>query len=372
MKIVPGSPSMNPTTLESRHKITVIILTYNNIGDISNCISSVLSQTYHKYDVMVVDNASTDGTPEFIKNEFPQVKLIENEINLGYAGGNNVGFEKSTGKYIAVLNPDTVVDKNWLKELIQPMGRNPIIAVTVSKSLNYDNKDMIDDCGITLHFTGLSFARGLLEKNERFNEPEYIGGLSGTGFLIRKEIIEKLGGFDQDFFMYCEDTELSWRIHFAGYKILYVPTSLFYHKHISEIPSWKYFYLERNRYLMLLKHCSFKFLVLLAPALVLTEIVAWGFAILKGKEYVMNKLRAYWWILRNVDVVRKKHCKAQKNMHSTYREFLERLEWKIPFEQIIKNKGFEKIVSGLFNSLYMLFYWMLKKLIILINEKKMR
>lgn len=344
-------------------KVTVIILNTNELQHLKTCLPSVLSQTYPNYEVLVVDNASTDGSIDFIKKYSPGVKVIQNKENLGYAAGNNVGFEHATGKYIAVLNPDTEVDKNWLSELIKPLEQNPKIGLTTSKILIYNSRGIVNACGNIAHFTGLDFCRGLGESSTNYSKPEFVGAISGCAFLIRRELLHQMGGFDPDFFIYLEDVDMSWRARLAGYSIFFVPTSLVYHKFTLKLAPWKYFYLERNRYIILLKNCSFKFLVLLGPALLLTEIVTGGYAILNGREFIKNKLRAYWWILRNIDVVYKKRYDSQKNIHTTYHEFLERLEWKIPFEQIIKNKAFEKIMSGVFNPLFGLHYRILNKLI---------
>jgi len=137
-----------------------------------------------------VDNASTDNTPEFIRAEFPDIKLVETGSNLGYPAGNNIGFEHAKGEYIVILNPDTVADPNWLLQLMKPLDENPDIAITTPKILLYDHKDKINTCGNSVHFTGLDFCRGLYEPSTSFSKNEEVGAISGCSFAIRKEVFK--------------------------------------------------------------------------------------------------------------------------------------------------------------------------------------
>ncbi len=212
-------------------------------------------------------------------------------------------------------------------------------------------------------FTGLDFCRGLHEPSSSFSIPQEAGAVSGCSFAIRREVFEELGGFDPDFFLYLEDIDLSWRARLAGYKILYVPSSIVYHKFRLSVAPWKEFYLERNRYLMLLKNYSLKMLILMTPALFVTEIVTWGHAILNGFPYVYNKLRAYWWILANPGRILNKRREIQKNRKVSDKEFLRLLEWKIPFEQVIGNGFVRGMADVIFNSFYKGYFIVLKKII---------
>lgn len=215
------------------------------------------------------------------------------------------------------------------------------------------------------HFTGLDFCRGLDEPSTSFSEPQEVSAVSGCSFAIRREVFEELGGFDPDFFLYLEDVDLSWRARLAGYKILYMymPSSIVYHKFRLSVAPWKEFYLERNRYLMLLKNYSLKMLILITPALIVAEIVTWGHAVLNGFPYVYNKFRAYRWILANPRRILNKRCEIQKNRKISDKEFILLLEWKIPFEQVIGNGFLSSMVDAIFNSFYKFYFIILKKII---------
>ncbi len=348
---------------ETNKLATVILLSYNSHEDLAECIPSLMSQTYSNSEIIVVDNASTDSSVEFIKTNYPDIKLIETGENLGYPSGNNVGFEHAEGEYIAVLNPDTIVDTKWLAELIKPLEHDPQIALTTSKILIYDRKTVINTCANSPHYTGLDFCRGLYDAASEYGEIEEVGAISGCSFVIRKEALNHLAGFDSDFFLYLEDADLSWRARLAGYKILYVPTSIVYHKFDLSVAPWKYYYLERNRYLLLLKNCSLRFLVLILPSLLLTEVITCSYAFIKGLPFLKSKLRAYWWILKNVKLIHKKRSEIQRIRIIDENTFVKKLDWKIPFEQLIDNKLLMNIANISFNSLYKIQFALLTKIL---------
>lgn len=343
--------------------VSIILLTYNSAKDLPECIPSLLSQTYDNFEIIVVDNDSTDSTVEFIVTNYPQLKLIETGKNLGYPGGNNVGFEHSQGKYLVVVNPDTIAGPMWLTELIRPLEEDSSIAVTTSKINIYYEKDKINTCGNISHYTGLTFCRGLHAPADSCNLEEEIGAISGCSFAIRREMLDHIEGFDADFFLYMEDTDLSWRVRFAGGKIVYVPTSMIYHKFKLSIAAWKHFYLERNRYVILLKNLETRTLILLLPGLIVSEIVTMGHAVLNGPTYVKSKLRAYWWLIKNQGFVFEKRKKTLSMKKISDKEFFELLEWRIPFEQVIENKMLRWFADKIFNTFFWLHFKMVQKII---------
>ncbi|AKB36595.1 Glycosyltransferase [Methanosarcina siciliae C2J] len=331
---------------------SVVILSYNSKEDLMECIPSLMSQTYPGFEIIVVDNASRDGSEEFVRTNYPEIKVVQTGKNLGYAAGNNAGFEVAEGEYIVVINPDTVVDSNWLSKLINPFDSDPEIAATTSKILIYSQNEIINTCANTNHYTGLTFCRGFNKPSCEFDSYQEVGSVSGCSFAIRRDILKNLNGFDSDFFLYQEDADLSWRIRFAGGRIMYVPESIIYHKYKLSISPWKEFYLERNRYLILLKNFSSRTLLLLLPALIVTEIVTMGHAVLNGPRYIYSKLQAYLWVIKNIkEILTKRHETICKKT-TTDREFFGFLDWKIPFEQVIKFPMISKTVDIVFNSFY--------------------
>jgi GT2 family glycosyltransferase len=146
------------------HMVSVIIVNYNGGKYLNDCLSSVLAQSYGNLEVVLVDSCSSDDSVDYVKKKFPQVKIVTNSKNLGYGGGNNMGFNHALGEYIAVLNPDTVVEKDWLLELVSALQRRPESKIVTSQVLLYDDPDSINGCGNDVHISGLVFSRGLFEE----------------------------------------------------------------------------------------------------------------------------------------------------------------------------------------------------------------
>ena len=337
---------------------SIILLSYNSMDDLAECIPSLEKQTYANYEIIIVDNASTDDTSEFVRTNYPNIRFVDAGSNLGYPAGNNLGFQNADGEYIVILNPDTVAEPDWLEELITPFEENPEIGLTTSKILIYGKKDIINTCGNSIHYTGLDFCRGLYEQSSSpsYAKPEEVGAISGCSFAIRREVFEELGGFDPDFFLYLEDVDLSWRARLMGHRIQFVPDSVVYHKFQLSIAPWKEFYLERNRYLVLLKNCSLRMLVLMIPAFVVTEIVTWGHAVLNGRQYVQNKLKAYWWVVTNPGKILNKRREVQSNRKIADREIIRLLDRKIPFNQVIEGRIMRRTAEIIFNTFYIVYF----------------
>lgn len=323
------------------NKASVIIVTYNHKKYVKICLSTVLDNK--PLEVIVVDNCSTDGTVELIQKEFSQVKLIKSPKNLGYGGGNNLGVKHAKGEYVVILNPDTRVEKNWLEELLKPLEKEERL-ITTSKILTYDGSK-INTCGNIEHFTGLTFTRGLNEDSRRFDKFEYLSGLSGACFAMRKNDYFELGGFDESFFAYMEDTELSWRAHSKGFKILYVPTSIVYHDYELKVPPNKIYHLERGRYIILRKYLTWKELLLMLPSLVVTEILTWGYSILNGIEGVKFKIKG----MKDGIAAKVEKINCDRN------KLLKNLDWKIPEEQLSYNM-LDKLIKKIANFVYWINY----------------
>lgn len=264
------------TTFSKHPLISVIIVTYNSEKDIKDCLISVLSSDYPHLQVIVVDNNSSDGTRDVLKEFNDRILIIENENNTGYAGGNNEGLTHSEGKYIAMINPDTEVKKGWLFPLVDELEKNEKIAAAQPKILLKKNKSLINSTGKTTHYLGFDWVKDYLRNEKEIEETREIDSFSGSCVLIRKSAINDVGFFDGSYFMYYEDGDLSWRLRIRGYKIVMNPKSIVYHDY-KFFPSGnkniknKFFYLERNRLLNVFKNYELKTIILIFPMLILME-----------------------------------------------------------------------------------------------------
>ena len=241
--------------------VSVIILNWNGIKVIGSCLNSVKQQTYKNLEVIVVDNASNDGSSGFIKKNFPEVKLIENKSNLGFGAGNNVGIARSRGEYIMILNNDTRLAPDCIEELKNSIEKDRSYGASASMILLNEDKDLIDAAGTSVCLDGMSIGRGRLEHKDRFQHEEEVFFSSGCASLYRRKMLDDIeiqGDFyDGDFFAYAEDTDLGWRARSAGWRCIYNPKAIVYHSHsasTSTYSSLKAFLVERNRIWVIIKN----------------------------------------------------------------------------------------------------------------------
>lgn len=247
-------------------KVSVIILNWNGRQLIGECLDSLFQQDYHDFEIIVVDNGSTDQSIDFINNNYSdKVKLIALNENKGFAAGNNVGIADSKGEYILLLNNDTKVDPNWIKELVQAAEEDQTIGSCASKIVNYYQPDEFDTLGHLMYPDGLNRGRGKFEKDQgQYNTQEEVFFASGCAALYRKKMLDEIGLFDEDFFAYGDDTDIGVRTRLAGWKCIYVPTALVYHKSsASSAPysPWKIYLVERNRILILFKYFPLRYII---------------------------------------------------------------------------------------------------------------
>ncbi len=329
--------------ISESEKASIIIVTYNHRKYIEACISSIELESNPR-EIILVDNFSQDGTCDFVRERFPRVQVIECRENRGYGGGNNLGVKYAKGDYVVVLNPDTIVKKCWLEELIKPLKPGSRI-ITTPKILIYDGS-MINTCGNINHFTGLTFTRGFGESPSAYSKQEYVSGFSGCCFAMKREDYLGLGGFDENFFLYNEDSDFSWRSHLKGFRILFVPTSVIMHDYRLNVTPEKLYRLEKGRYMILRKYLSGHDLLFLMPSLVAAEILTLGYSIRLGNNGIKCKLRAW----RDGLTLRiRKECGNRSCLYSS-------LYATIPANQLTFN-SVDKMAKFVANKL---FYWNLR------------
>jgi GT2 family glycosyltransferase len=214
--------------MEGKGLISVVVLNWNGMTVLDRCLGSLEHQTYSSLEIIVVDNASTDGSAEWVRAKFPNVRLIVNERNLGFGGG-NIGIRAVSGRYIMMLNNDTRLDSQCIEELKRTIEKDERYGACASKILLEYEEDLIDAAGIVVCPDGLSIGRGRLEKGDRYDEEVEVFFASDCACLYRKEMLDDIGLYDEDFFAYAEDTDLGWRARLAGWKAYYVPEAIVYY-----------------------------------------------------------------------------------------------------------------------------------------------
>jgi GT2 family glycosyltransferase len=314
--------------------VSLILVNFNARKYVDTCLTSLQAVRWPRLEVIVVDNDSHDGSADHIAARYPDVVLIRAARNLGFAGGCNRGAQEARGEFLGFLNVDTVVDPDWLAPLVSGLQTLPDAGLVTPKILLLDAPDRINTCGNDVHLTGFGTLRGWQQPSTTYERPETVASVSGAAFLLRADVFCEVGGFDENFApAYVEDTDLSWRVRMAGYRIYAVPDSRIYHDYQLRFGYEKFFCLERNRGQMLLKNLRGGTLIVLAPALVLAEVVSWGFAVLHGPRHLYAKLRGYGWLIRHFAAVTKQHQRVQQTRRVSDRELLREHGYHLGFRQ---------------------------------------
>ncbi|MEM2292822.1 MAG: glycosyltransferase family 2 protein [Candidatus Aenigmatarchaeota archaeon] len=291
--------------------VSVVILNYNGLnylGDVlTDCLDSVLNSNYPNLEIIFVDNGSTDGSADFVAKNYPKIKVIRNRCNLGFSEGFNTGIRASKGKYIALLSNDMAVDQNWLNPVIEIMESDKKVGLAGFKRLVWGTKDLIDGIGGDLYLCGRVKVVGKLEIDKGqydaiIENLDYIGG----AMVIRRDALAKSGLFDPKFFVFFEDIDLCYRVRKHGYKVIYVPQSVIYHKGqatINQLERNKIGYLEymanRSRIRGAILHFTL-------PRLLSTFLIDSIWFLLGKSETKKSLLKAYWWNLERISETLKK------------------------------------------------------------------
>ncbi|MGH2457602.1 MAG: glycosyltransferase family 2 protein [Chloroflexota bacterium] len=315
---------------------SLIVVAYNGRDHLERCLRSILSQDTCPDEIIVVDNASSDGGADFVEQTFPSVVVVRSQVNRGFGHGANVGARIAHGDYLVFLNPDTVVEPGWLTGLVAALEAHPEAGLATARILLLRQPDRVNACGTEVHFTGLALCRGVEADRDHFPEIEEVGAVSGAAFAIRQTAFREIAGFDERFFLYMEDIDLSWRARLAGYTCLYAPGSVVGHDYALAIGANKVYLEERNRYLMLLKNLRWPTLLALIPALILAEVVTWGFVLLCDRPHALNKPRAYFWVARHWWQILASRRETRVRRRIRDRDLLARCAHRIAFEQVGK------------------------------------
>ena len=212
-------------------KVSVVIPNWNGERFLRGCLQSLREQTFKAFEVILVDNASTDGSLALVEKEFPEVRIVKLVRNLGLTGGANAGIKAAQGEVIALLNNDAEAHPNWLESLWDALQRHPEAGMAASKILLYDRRSIINSAGDFYRLDGVPGNRGVWEEDRgQYDREEYVFGACGGAAAYRKAMLEEIGLFDEDMFMYCEDVDLAWRAQIAGYRCVYTPKAIAYHR----------------------------------------------------------------------------------------------------------------------------------------------
>lgn len=215
---------------QSQPSVDIIIVNYNGLQYIETCLDSLFKTEYPYFSAILVDNGSTDGSMEFVKEKYPQVQLILNNKNLGFGKANTIGMKAGKSDFVAFLNNDTKVDKGWLTPLVATLVENNSIAAVCSKLLFMENPHVINGVGGGMNYLGYGYDISTYENDDgTFSEARDVFFPTAAACLVRRSAFEEIGGFDKRIFMYHEDVDLGWRFWLSGYRVRCVPASFVFH-----------------------------------------------------------------------------------------------------------------------------------------------
>jgi GT2 family glycosyltransferase len=303
------------STLESP-QIAVIIVNWNGRRHLERCLAALAAQTLPSFQVIVVDNASTDGSSEMVSQRFPSTCLIRNSANLGFAAANNVGIRACSAPFLATLNNDTEARVDWLEQLLETALSDPTVGMVASKMLFAHRPGMINSAGIALDRAGIAWDRQGGEPDVKGGVVREVFGPCAGAALYRRTMLDEIGLFDEDFFAYLEDVDLAWRARLAGWRCLYAPDAVVSHVHSAtgvEGSPFKSYQLGRNKLWCIAKNYPSPQLYLSLPLIAVYDLAAVAYGLvrrrdlagLKGRLAGLAGLRRQWAKRRHVQSLRR-------------------------------------------------------------------
>jgi GT2 family glycosyltransferase len=294
------------------HLVSIVIVNYDSGTRLADCIISVLNSKYPNKELIVIDNASHDESIQRLEALNLQVKIVRNPANYGFAKAANLGIAVAKGEFVAVMNPDTIVDPAWLSSLIEAADHHPDAAFLQPKILLMDDPRLLNSAGNVIHIAGFGVCRGIGGLDtEAFQTEAEVCYSSGACTLARMKALSKIGLMDELFFAYGEDKDWGWRALMMGWHSIYVPSSKILHKWsptLGHTPR-KFYLLEFERVLSIWKNYSRRTLALLAPGLMLVEISVFFYAAFRC--WLREKIQSYADLIRIRQVVAERRRSIQ-------------------------------------------------------------
>jgi GT2 family glycosyltransferase len=291
--------------------ISVLIVNYNGARYLRKCLESIESQTYRNFEVTIIDNSSSDGSVEFIHENFPNLRLVINKQNVGYASAANQAMENSEGEYLFFLNMDTWLEPNVLETLVSRIQRGPERLICGCTQLSYDSKQHLNS-GLTTDLLGYPVSpvigRGILYAD-------------GASMFVARSAFQSLGGFDSRYFAYGEEVDFCWRAIISGYDVVNVAAARVRHNtggtairtgQVYEVKRFRRYLFERNSLRTLLKNYSSFTLVWVFPVRITVMIYEIAFlTFTRHEEFAVDVARAIMWNLRNLKDTLRLRCLIQ-------------------------------------------------------------
>jgi GT2 family glycosyltransferase len=284
------------------YEISVVVPSRNRCDLLAACLRALMAQTHPSFEIVVVDDASTDASVETVRREAPGARLVELDTNAGFAAAANTGARAATGRYVAFLNSDAEPEPTWLEALAAGLERHTRAASVEPKTLRYEPPDAVDGAGLSMTWSLKAYRRGAGERDaRRYETEEEVFASSATASLWRADAFRTLGGFDESFFAYYEDVDLGFRARRLGYEAWYVPSAVVRHWGAGSSggdESWKVRRSVTNRWATVVKNAPGSWLRRRAPTILAGELMWIAGSLARG--HLRAHLRAYRRVLRSL------------------------------------------------------------------------
>jgi GT2 family glycosyltransferase len=338
-------------------KVSAIVVNWNGKDVLSECLQSLLKQDYENLEIWVSDNGSEDGSQAMMKEQYPSVRLLENNENLGFGSAVNRALQKADGNYFLFLNNDLELAPNCISQLVDLLESDPQIGAAIPKilyhsdeqELSSSNSAMINSFGVLINYTGIA-CPNLVDQEDKEDLP-FTETACGGIFMFSREVYDQIGGFDEDLFLYHEDHDLSWRIRLGGWKLMVSPKSICSHHYNFNKGVHKFYRSEKNRLHILLKNLECKTLLLIFPALVIVELAQVVHALVHG--WLGLKVKSYFEILGQFSQIARKRRQIQRSRKISDKEISRLYQGKIAVSGMT-NPLMDYVLSPLLNA-----YWKL-------------
>jgi len=306
--------------------VSVIIVAWNSKRYMSRCLDALSMQTDQDFEIVIIDNGSTDEGVLELQGIYPDLKLAINKLtaNLGFAVANNIGAQLASGEWIVLLNADAYPEPDWLENLLKAAEQNPQYNFFSSRQIQYNDPHLLDGAGDEYHVSGLAWRRfyNHVEKEYGLEQTEVFGACAAAA-MYRREDFLKVGGFDEDYFSYFEDVDLSFRLRLAGGRCLYVPNAVVHHvgsASTGKLSDFVVYYGHRNLVWTFFKNMPGSLFWVYLPLHLLMNLFFFVSFILKGKGSAI--LRSKWDAFRMLPRILKKRKQIQASRKISYQEIL--------------------------------------------------
>lgn len=307
--------------------VSIVLLNWNGRHHLERCLPSLAAQTCQDYEIILVDNGSTDGSVAYVQAHYPAVQLIQNAENLGFAAANNQGIAQARGRYVIVLNNDTELDPRWLEMLVTAAESHPEMGAFACLVLFDAQRDLIDSAGISVSVLGHGFQNRLGQRAGDGATVQEVFGVCAAAAMYRRELLGDVGLFDADYFAFYEDVDLAWRARLRGWRSLLVPQSVVYHVHSATVgrasPTKKRL-LVRNRLWTIVKDYPLPAGLAFAAPIAAFELAAVALALVRGDAAPLTGLRES---LRGMRSALRKRAQIQARRRVTFRQLAPLMHW---------------------------------------------